>query len=449
MAHEAQHVPFETITAADVDRIHALIEQGILLDGTGIKQALYGSISIEDLSPVLQGLLAPIEATKTFVGDGGTVDFPLNAVPLGDSESVYLDGILQERNIEYTMAGLIIHFLVAPMIGDKITVKAKSAQAFELFKIGSYNMGQSSIEEIACNSYNLFVYGFNGGVREVAKYEPITMSQVGSAVPVDPGISFTPNHNLMVQTLDGGIDYLWVAGSPSGTEYVTKIRMSDMSVVADIQVGSAASQIVSLATDGANVYAFAKGGAPANTIYVIPKTYPTTGVITSIATGLTTVGDVYMAISLAGYLYVAYSSIGVGTGQVRKYNVILGTLLQTFVFYTPRRLAAINDKIYVMDILPTTAYTRLHQISATDVPTDIIDLPFTCTNMIYDGSDLWMSKDVRLLKLNILGTILQYEDDVLDIRSIGLGIGSVWTGLDNSMIATPNITRYFPGIPGI
>lgn len=70
------------------------------------------------------GGTAVTRETPTGTINGSNTDFTLANTPVAGSESVYLNGILQDAGggNDYTIAGAVITFLTAPISGDKIRV---------------------------------------------------------------------------------------------------------------------------------------------------------------------------------------------------------------------------------------------------------------------------------------------------------------------------------------
>jgi len=60
----------------------------------------------------------------SFTGDinGMNAEFTLSAPVRSGSEVVYLNGLLQEAGVEYTVAGSVVSFVAAPQSGDKVVI---------------------------------------------------------------------------------------------------------------------------------------------------------------------------------------------------------------------------------------------------------------------------------------------------------------------------------------
>jgi hypothetical protein len=464
MAYEDPHKPFETIHSADIDRIHQLMIQGILMDPFGLHQALRGQIGFADLTPELQALLSPVQSVFSETGDGGTTTWDMGDVPLSNSEDVYLNGQRQERNDtlvrDYFLSGSNIIFNVAPMDGDRFTVTFKSPQSLAMFKIGDYDdtfVSQYDIVDMQFSGQDVIVLGYNRstGLREVAKYRASDMVLQG-VVSVDPGVPYAPNFQQMVlanDTLDGPC--VWAVGSVSGVDYVSKIRLSDMTLLQDVNVAPTviASEATSIITDGVKIYVFMLGGSttPNSVVLVNADGAPT---ITAWQTGLTVVTGVTMQIALSGDLYISYESILSGAGQVRRYDALTGTLKNSLVCIKPIRLATVLNNIYILDTISITQ-SRIRVLSSTDIATTLITYPYVVSDMKWDGYNLWLASGDTMYKNDKLGSFVENMIPIpaLNIRNIGLGVGSAWI----SYVATsapppgtePSISRYFPGIPSI
>jgi len=60
---------------------------------------------------------------ETFTGDGSTTLFSLTYTPSSNSEVVYLEGILQDKDNDYSLSGKDITFTTAPANGRKVEVR--------------------------------------------------------------------------------------------------------------------------------------------------------------------------------------------------------------------------------------------------------------------------------------------------------------------------------------
>lgn len=438
MSHQEDHEKYGTVFEADWDRIIFLIRQGIILTPAGVRTALGGNIQIEDLSPELQALLSPVPFTDRFVGDGATDTFVLSAPPLIDSAQISLNGVLQEPVAEYSLSGTDLIFVDTPGQGDKITAIYNSGQVLTPAPsvLGSFVLSHKNSLETISNNTNIFTYGVNksSSVLEVAKYRPGDLAQVGPAVDVSSG---SPDLSRMV--FNGG--FLWAIGAASGTNIIQKIDPAGMTATDIAVTTDIAATVTSLATDGVYVYAFIEGGTfSPNSIARIDVAGVSTEII---VTGLITVDTIDMVISLAGELYVMMSA----NAQVRKYDVVTGNLLKTHQFTDPIRIIRADDKIFVLE----GSNSKLQEISATDIVTEIVTFVFTPTNIAYDGNDLWVSSADVIRKVDKTGTIMHIITPVtgLTIQGVARGNGMIWTTYSNDTDVTTNISKIYPGLPGV
>lgn len=438
MSHQESHQAFETIRAEDWDRIIKLITEGITLTSSGIRFAIRGSIELGDLSPALAALLLPVKFREFFVGDGSTTVFNLATAPLSLGEEIFTNGLLQKIADNYSISGTQLIFGTAPSLGDEITVQYQSAQALVPFTLSGFSIDHKNIAHVSPTPTNqdILVYGINksSSNQEVAKYRPSDFVQIGSSIDVNSG---APDHPAMVE--NGG--YIWAIGASSGTNIISRIDTSTMTSLDVTVIADTGATITSLATDGVLVYAFVKGGTLApNSVYKID----TAGVSTPLLlTGLTTVGSIDMAINTSGDLFIKFS----GNNQVRKYDVNTGNLIAAYQFTDPIRIVPVDEKIYVLE----GSNSQMSSISATGTITPIIAFVFTPSDFIFDGFDLWVSSDDELRKVKKDGTILHSltPETGLTIQDITSGVGSMWTSYSNDTDVSVNITRIFPGIPGL
>ncbi len=77
----------------------------------------------EDLSVTLGTGVREVFKRETFTGDGSTKVFTLSYTPKTNSLNVWLSGILQDSDSEYSLSGKDITFNTAPKNGRKIEVK--------------------------------------------------------------------------------------------------------------------------------------------------------------------------------------------------------------------------------------------------------------------------------------------------------------------------------------
>jgi len=440
MSHERTHQPFETIHSADIDRWLLLIQNGIVLGSTGIRTAIHGHISYSDLSPELQALFAVTQKEDRFVGDGVNDTFPLTTPPISTTLTAFLNGQFLDFTTDYTVSGSNIILAHVPDFGDIVTIRYGTSAALELTKMGSFVLPDMNILEMNTDNFNLFTYGTNKILvtKEVNKFRPIDLLPLNVPVDVSSGQPFK-SATVMA---DG---WLWAVGATAGTNNITRIDPNDMSSTVIPVSADPLMFLRSITADPLNVYAFIHGGVPIyNVIARIPPSGPISTVI-NVGTLPAVITNTDIALNSAGFLFLCLTDLGV----VRKYDVGTGALLKTFTYTHPVRIIAMNSDIYVLDDVTN----KLHKISAADVPSTVTTFLMTPSNMYFDGNDLWVSYADRLRKLdNINGLLLQeiYPEAGFNIQGIGGAIGSIWTSYSNdSGVTDPNITRLFPGLPGI
>lgn len=465
MSHERVHAPFELIRAADIDRHFALIENGVLTDPSAVQAVLQGQITLSELHPslqalVLQSVFSSIRSNENFTGDGIAVSFALAAAPLAGDEEVFLNGLHQHNGVDYTLVGNLLTFLGGPPgIGDLIDVRYSSTQSVSLILLGSFAMPYDQIFQMNATLdpivQQFFVYGHNkiGGMFEVAKFEAITLNQLGSSVNVDSG---NPDRTAMILTTDTGEVRIWAIGAAAGTHTVTRITASTMAATV-LSMNDPATTVTAIATDGPKVYVFMKGGATlqANSVqrFDAATSFPET-VIGPGVPSVATTGSVDMAISLSGDLYVSYGNFNAsGSGEIRKFDVNTGFLLKRLraadfgaVNIRPIQILKVLDKVLVLDDLNN----KLYQIDATDAVTTVTTFGFTPTGMRFDLSDLWVSEGFNLHKLDMAGTILNtvVPQAAKTIQNIMSGLGLIWVSYsDDTVVSDKNLTKIFPGLP--
>jgi len=447
MSHEEFHKPFEVIRSEDIDRHFQLIEQAVHPDGIAIRTALSGTLTFLDFTQAVQeqlsSLLSPITTTNKFDGtttpatDGITTTFPLSAVPDSGSESVYKNGLLQDNPGDYALSGSDIVFVSAPLTGDLITVLFNSASSVS--PLGSFILSHKNIREIRATAQGIFVYGVNKGssIVEVLKFDPITLNQIGS-IEIDVDDNATEN-SLMVFAQG----FLWVAGSAAttGTNNITKIDPVTMTATIINISGDPGVTIPSLATDGVFIYAFMKGGT-----FVNPNSVAKYHISTNTVTGVIIVnppasGFVDMAISSTGHLFVAMTT----PNEVRKYDVLSGSLLETFVFVDPP-----IKIIQRSNIIHVVHGTKISNISAIDVVTELFDLGSTISDIVSNDTDLWISSGASLHKVDLSGVALTTLVPIsgLTIQDIAVGFGLIWISYSDDTNVSANISKVFPGSPG-
>jgi hypothetical protein len=461
-----QHAPFQTIGSADWDRHLEFLREAITLDAVGVRGLLAGKIQLAELDPALQALILnnsiATEVEESFLGDAIATVFTLLSTPILNTEEVFLNGVLQIRGTDYTIAAAAITFTGgAPAIGDVIFVQYKSVQSIAIINLGSFQLPYRQIFEAlptpSAVEQHIFTYGINksSGIQEVAKFEAIKLTQLGTAVDVNGG---TPDNSSIVFTSDGVDQWLWAVGSATNAHEISRINIATMAA-STLAMNDPATVVAAIDTDGANIYAFMKGGATlqANSVQKINAvTQAFEAVFGPGIPNITSTGTVDMAVSLAGALYVSYSDVNAsGSGEVRKFDVATGVLLKTFTATDfgvanarPIRIVPVLSDIYVLDDLNN----KMFKLSATDGVTDIVTFGFAPDNMEFDNSDLWISSGQTLYKVDKVGTILNSQNPQpgKDIGDIVSGLGLIWTTYSDDTIVTDfNITKIHPGLPGV
>lgn len=449
MAHQTTHPPFTLLTGEDYDRTVALLRNGLLPNNSGILALLEESLSLQELNPELQAALTgfarmPV-VRESFVADGITAIFATAAIPLPEPEQVFLNGVLQRAGTDYTLSGTTLTFLATPSAGDLVDIVYTQAGAIVPIVLTHYTLPYKDITDmIAGPGGEMILRGTNkiGLIEEISVFRSVDVVQlippitVNAAVNVDSGI---PDRSSMVRA--GG--FVWAIGASSGTNRVSRINETTLAfTVIDVTTDTAA-MISSMESDGAFVYAFMKGGtfiAP-NTTAKLDFTGAPVGVIGS---GLTVTGATDLEVSTTGFLYAAFADPSVK--EVRKFDVAPpGTLLETHVFVeAPVHLLALDDKILV------THGTKLSRIDTTDDTVILLqDYGFAVSVLSTDGIDLWIATGDTLHKTdpegNILHTLVPQAGKV--INAVLSAFGAVWVSYQGD--STINLTRVWPGIPGV
>lgn len=88
-------------------------------EGDTISVAVGGE---DTASVTISGQGQEVYKRDTFIGDGSTTDFPLPVTPKTTSERVYVQGVLQDKDTEYSISGKILSFNSAPGNGRKVEV---------------------------------------------------------------------------------------------------------------------------------------------------------------------------------------------------------------------------------------------------------------------------------------------------------------------------------------
>lgn len=92
----------------------------VTIDGDSV--SVVDSETTVGVSMSVVGQARELFKRKTFTGDGSTTDFELDFTPRTNSERVWLQGILQDKDTEYSLSDKTISFNTAPKTGRKIEV---------------------------------------------------------------------------------------------------------------------------------------------------------------------------------------------------------------------------------------------------------------------------------------------------------------------------------------
>lgn len=76
----------------------------------------------DEVSVTLGAGVREVFKRQTFTGDGSTTEFTLDFTPKENSLRVWLQGILQDEDTEYSLSEATITFGTAPRTGRKIEV---------------------------------------------------------------------------------------------------------------------------------------------------------------------------------------------------------------------------------------------------------------------------------------------------------------------------------------
>jgi hypothetical protein len=467
MSHSRVHAKGETIRSADVDRSLELLRQSIELSPVVIARYLSGQITFANLSPELRNYLNSLSVsisplTQNWIGASGQFNnFLLNATPISGSAIVLLNGIEQDAG-DYALTtgiGTTIDFVTDVNVGDKVAVHYRSSNTVLPAVFANFGLNHYDVIQLLPTTNDMFVYGTSKGTGnplEVAKYRAIDMAQVLTPITVRDAVDVTgaaPDYPPMV--LVGGTE-IWAAGywdslgpvSGGWQNRVSRFAISDLDLTPpsgyfEVTTDTAA-QISDMVTDGTYVYAFMQGGtfiAPNHIAKVRISPTATVGVINS---GLTVTGDTNMILSNNGWLYVAYQDPSVY--QVRKYDTSPSNgLLKVHQFLSaPVRILAIDTNVYVLE------GNNLQRIDDVTDEVDVLQIfGFVGSTMEFDGVDLWIGSGDTLYKCNTTGTILQTIVPLAGqtIKEIRSAFGFIWVAYEGNV--SINITKVFPGLPGV
>jgi hypothetical protein len=178
--------------------------------------------------------------------------------------------------------------------------------------------------------------------------------------------------------------------------------------------------------------------------------------------GITSVDATDMCIGPDGYLYVAYSRINNSSparGQVRKFNPTTGALVKIFTLDAvatnvvhPIKIIATNNSVLVLDDTPPMAgQSTIYEIDPLETVTVRPITISMASDILYDGSDLWITSGSTVYKTdrsgNILNTIVPQA--LLNVSNVAAGLGMIWTSyLNDNLTGDTNLSKTFPGLPG-
>lgn len=453
-----EHDDFQNINPQELDRIHLLLTELMFTAPSVVKRIMTGRIDRTMLAPELLLFFATTLTVDTIVVpiDGTGQIFAISDEPLFNTTLVFLNGQEQASGTDYVISGTSITFPRLLLTGDRIKVRYQSQLAADTRIVGNFDIPYQNIFQVGNFNNFLFTYGDDKGGpndKKFAKIDPITFTQAGSAINVESGL---PDNSAIVNV--GG--KFWVIGSPSTAinNRVIQVNPDTMAIENDLEIvpsTDTTAVIAALATDGLTFfYAYIKGGviAPHQIAKLDPNGVPL--IPGTIVTGLSpsTIGSVDMSVSSSGHLFVLFSSINSGDGEIRKYDPGDGSLLQTYNLETliatnPTKIIPVEDKMYVID--PTT--NKLWEIPNTGDPVAIVTFGSTPTDIAYDGADLWIAFGTDIVKMKRDGTTLATFSPIVagqTIQNIAHGIGHIWTTYLNDT-GVDNITKINKGLPGV
>lgn len=453
-----EHEDFEIISPTELDRIHTLLSELMFTAPSVIQRLMQGRIDRTMLTPDL--LLSFATALNvdviTVPIDGSSQIFALSDEPLFNTALVFYNGQDQFSGDDYSIAGTSITFNRFLHTGDKIKVRYQASLATATQILGSFSLPYQNIFQVESFGSFLYTYGDDKtgpNDKKFAKIDPITFTQSGSAINVESGL---PDNSAVIKL--GG--KFWAIGSPSTAinNRVIQVNPETMVIENDLEIvpsTDTTAVIAALATDGFTFfYAYIKGGVTAP--HQIAKLDPTGVPIIpgTIVTGLSpsSLGPIDMVVSSSGHLFVLFSSIDGGDGEIRKYDPGDGSLIQTYILETmvatnPTKIISVEDKMYVID--PAT--NKMWEIPNTGNPSEIVTFGSTPTDIAYDGNDLWVAFGTDLVKMKKDATTLTTFNPVVTsqtIQDVSHGIGHIWTTYLNDT-GINNITKIFPGLPEV
>ncbi len=450
--HIIKHADFSILNPTEIDLHHKLLAELLLTPSSAVKNKLLGQIDRTLLAPELLLAFSTIIVIDPFTApaDGTGQVFALSGTPLPTTTLVFVNGQKQRSSTDFTLAGASITFVRDLRIGDSIDVRYHAAQATATVVLGTFTLPYQNVFQVEGLNGFLYTYGDDKITpfdKTFAKIDPISFAQSGPAINVESGL---PDNSAIVNVAGK----LWVIGSPSTAinNRVIQVDPVTMTVLNDLEIvpsTDTTAVIAALATDGAAFfYAYIKGGvvAPHQIAKLDPNGTPL--IPGTILTGLSpsSIGSIDMEVSQSGHLFLLFSSLNGGDGEVRKFDTGDGSLVSTFTeFTTPIKIIRVEDKMYVID----SATNKLWSIPSTGVPTDLVTFLATPTDIEFDGSDIWVSFGQDLVKMKKDGSTLTSISPVvagLTIQDVSFTIGHIWTTYSND--TTDNMTKIFPGLAG-
>jgi len=447
---------WDNVGSDEINRRFKLVEEGIPLPLSILKELLVGQINHAMLSPELKLFFRSLRNVDRYivtVAGAGQI-FTLSATAVTNSELIFVNGDLLKPGADYTLVGDTLTILATLGIGDFITAHyAITSTVVTAFVEGTFPTAPmyQHFNAVVLNT-DIFVRGkdaTDGDLYKVVKFNAFSFASPDPKINVQSGVP--DNRSLIV--VGGSV---WAIGSPSTalTNRIIKINPANMNVDFDFEVvpsTDSAAVISALASDGAGfMYAYIKGGVVAPHKIAKINTVGVPVITGTIVSGIPTaalVGSVDMMINQSGNLFVSWSTINGGAGQVCKYDVGTGILLKTYAFSQPIKLTRVFDKIYIID----AATYKLWQIPASGNPVEVITFASQPTAIQFDGSDLWVAFGQDLVKMKPDSTTLSTFSPLVTgqtIQDLTFGLGDIWAIFADDTIAGNNVIKIFPGLSG-
>lgn len=450
--HIIKHGDFTILNPTEIDLHHKLLAELLLTPSSAIKNKLLGQIDRTFLAPELLLAFSTIIVTDIFTApaDGTGQIFALSGTPLTSTVLVFVNGQKQKSSTDFSISNSSITFMRDLRIGDDISVRYHAAQTTATVVLGSFTLPYQNIFQV--EGFNNFLYTYGDDKitpfdKKFAKIDPISFAQSGPAINVESGL---PDNSAVVNVAGK----FWAIGSPSTAinNRVIQVDPTTMVVLNDLEIvpsTDTTAVIAALATDGTTFfYAYIKGGvvAPHQIAKLDPDGIPL--IPGTILTGLSpsSIGSIDMEVSQSGHLFLLFSSLDGGDGEVRKFDTGDGSLVSTFTeFTTPIKIIRVEDKMYVID----SATKKLWSIPLTGVPTDLVTFVATPTDIEFDGNDIWVSFGQDVIKMKKDGSTLTSISPVvsgLTIQDVSFTIGHIWITYSND--TDDNMSKIFPGLAG-